>query len=49
MWWLNSVKGELVDDKGTKFANDEIGEMAIATESLVNGLKATTVFCREYW
>jgi len=37
-------KGELVDDKGTKFANDEIGEMAIATESLVNGLKATTVF-----
>ncbi|GHN01256.1 hypothetical protein WSM22_27450 [Cytophagales bacterium WSM2-2] len=37
-------KGELVDDKRTKFANDEIGEMAVATDSLVNGLKATTVF-----
>ena len=37
-------RGELVDDKNTKFSNDEIGEMAIATDSLVNGLKATTVF-----
>jgi PAS domain S-box-containing protein len=37
-------RGELVEDKGTKFGNDEIGEMALATESLVSGLKATTVF-----
>ncbi|MBS1488736.1 MAG: PAS domain S-box protein [Bacteroidetes bacterium] len=37
-------RGELVDDKKTKFSNDEIGEMAIATDSLVNGLKATTLF-----
>ncbi|MBS1920782.1 MAG: GAF domain-containing protein, partial [Bacteroidetes bacterium] len=37
-------RGELVDDKKTKFSNDEIGEMAVATDSLVNGLKATTLF-----
>src|SRR6478736_812212 len=37
-------RGELVDDKSTKFSNDEIGEMALATDSLVSGLKATTVF-----
>lgn len=37
-------RGELVEDKGTKFSNDEIGEMALATDSLVTGLKATTVF-----
>jgi PAS domain S-box-containing protein len=37
-------RGELVEDKNTKFSNDEIGEMAVATDSLVNGLKATTVF-----
>lgn len=37
-------RGELVEDKNTKFSNDEIGEMAIATDSLVNGLKATTLF-----
>jgi PAS domain S-box-containing protein len=37
-------RGELVEDKGAKFGNDEIGEMALATESLVSGLKATTVF-----
>jgi PAS domain S-box-containing protein len=36
--------GELVEDKGTKFGNDEIGEMAIAMDNLVNGLKATTLF-----
>jgi PAS domain S-box-containing protein len=36
--------GELVEDQGRKFGNDEIGEMAVATENLVNGLKATTVF-----
>lgn len=37
-------KGELVEDQGKKFGNDEIGEMAVATENLVSGLKATTGF-----
>jgi PAS domain S-box-containing protein len=38
-------RGELVDEKKrTKFSNDEIGEMAVATENLVSGLKATTLF-----
>lgn len=38
-------KGELVEeDKNRKYSTDEIGEMAIATNKLVNGLKATSVF-----
>jgi PAS domain S-box-containing protein len=37
-------RGELVEDKGRIFSNDEIGEMAFATDNLVNGLKATTGF-----
>lgn len=37
-------RGELVEDKRTKFGNDEIGEMAAAMDTLVNGLKATTSF-----
>ena len=37
-------KGELVEDQNKKFSNDEIGEMAIATDNLVSGLKATTSF-----
>ncbi|MFN7492948.1 MAG: GAF domain-containing protein [Cyclobacteriaceae bacterium] len=37
-------RGELVEDKKRAFSNDEIGEMAVATENLVNGLKATTTF-----
>jgi CHASE3 domain sensor protein len=37
-------RGELVEDKKKAFSNDEIGEMAVATDNLVNGLKATTVF-----
>lgn len=37
-------RGELVEDKKTQFSNDEIGEMAMATDSLVTGLKATTAF-----
>jgi PAS domain S-box-containing protein len=42
---LKLGKGELVDeDKSRKYASDEIGEMAIATNALVNGLKATSVF-----
>ncbi len=36
--------GELVEDKKTKFNNDEIGDMAVAMDNLVNGLKATTLF-----
>jgi PAS domain S-box-containing protein len=37
-------RGELVEDKGRKFSNDEIGEMAVAMENLVTGLKGTTTF-----
>jgi PAS domain S-box-containing protein len=37
-------RGELVEDKNTKFSNDEIGEMASAMDNLVSGLKATTYF-----
>ncbi len=37
-------RGELVEDKKKKFSNDEIGEMAVATDNLVSGLKATTSF-----
>ncbi|MFZ5972721.1 MAG: PAS domain S-box protein [Bacteroidota bacterium] len=37
-------KGELVEDQNKKFSNDEIGEMALATDNLVAGLKATTQF-----
>ena len=37
-------RGELVEDKNTKFNNDEIGEMATAMDNLVNGLKGTTLF-----
>lgn len=36
--------GELVEEKQAKFSNDEIGDMAIAMDNLVNGLKATTLF-----
>lgn len=37
-------RGELVEDKQAKFSNDEIGEMAIAMDNLVSGLKSTTNF-----
>lgn len=37
-------RGELVEDKKKNFSNDEIGEMALATDNLVNGLKGTTAF-----
>jgi hypothetical protein len=37
-------KGELVEDQKKKFSKDEIGEMAVAMDSLVSGLKATTHF-----
>ncbi len=37
-------RGELVDEKRKNFSNDEIGEMAVATDNLVSGLKATTGF-----
>jgi len=41
---LKLGRGELVEEKGRNFSNDEIGEMAVATENLVNGLKATSQF-----
>jgi PAS domain S-box-containing protein len=37
-------RGELVEEKGKKFSNDEIGEMAVATDNLVTGLKETSLF-----
>jgi PAS domain S-box-containing protein len=37
-------KGELVEEKRAKFNNDEIGDMAMAMDNLVNGLKGTTLF-----
>jgi PAS domain S-box-containing protein len=37
-------RGELVEEKASSFSNDEIGEMVVATENLVNGLKATSKF-----
>jgi PAS domain S-box-containing protein len=37
-------RGELVEEKRAKFNNDEIGDMAVAMDKLVNGLKATTSF-----
>jgi PAS domain S-box-containing protein len=37
-------RGELVEEKGSNFSNDEIGEMALATDSLVSGLRATSQF-----
>ncbi|MEM6361940.1 MAG: GAF domain-containing protein [Bacteroidota bacterium] len=37
-------KGELVDDQGRKFSRDEIGEMAEAMDSLIQGLRSTTIF-----
>jgi PAS domain S-box-containing protein len=37
-------RGELVEEKKAKFNNDEIGDMAVAMDNLVNGLKATTLF-----
>lgn len=42
---LRLGRGELVEeDKNRKYSSDEIGEMAIATNKLVNGLRATSVF-----
>jgi PAS domain S-box-containing protein len=40
-------RGELPEDKNRKFSNDEIGEMAMAVESLVNGLKSTSYFAED--
>jgi PAS domain S-box-containing protein len=41
---LKLGRGELVEEKGSNFSNDEIGEMALATDNLVNGLRATSQF-----
>jgi PAS domain S-box-containing protein len=37
-------RGELVEEKQAKFSNDEIGEMAVAMDNLVTGLKSTSLF-----
>jgi PAS domain S-box-containing protein len=37
-------RGELVEEKQAKFNNDEIGDMALAMDNLVNGLRGTTSF-----
>ena len=41
---LKLGKGELVDDQGRKFNNDEIGEMSVAMDNLIKGLRSTTIF-----
>jgi PAS domain-containing protein len=47
--FINSIisklgKGELPTDEKMKFTNDEVGEMADAVMTLVNGLKSTSYF-----
>src|SRR5687768_7040983 len=37
-------RGELVEEKQGSFSNDEIGEMAVAMDNLVAGLKGTSLF-----
>jgi PAS domain S-box-containing protein len=37
-------RGELVEEKQAKFSDDEIGEMAVAMDNLVTGLKNTSLF-----
>ena len=37
-------RGELVEEKQAKFNDDEIGEMAVAMDNLVTGLKDTSLF-----
>ncbi|MFA0961833.1 GAF domain-containing protein [Roseivirga sp. BDSF3-8] len=37
-------KGELPDKRNTKASNDEIGEMAVAVDALVDGLRSTSSF-----
>jgi PAS domain S-box-containing protein len=37
-------RGELVEDKQANVSNDEIGEMAMAMDNLVTGLKSTSLF-----
>ena len=40
-------RGELVEEVQHHFGNDEIGEMALAMENLVSGLKQTTQFAEK--
>jgi hypothetical protein len=41
-------RGELVDDDKMRiFSNDEIGEMVVATDNLVTGLKGTSAFAEK--
>ena len=44
---LKLGRGELPEDAEQRFGNDEIGEMALAVESLVNGLKSTSFFAED--
>jgi PAS domain S-box-containing protein len=37
-------RGELVEEKQGNFSNDEIGEMSVAMDNLVSGLKGTSLF-----
>ncbi|MBL0744918.1 GAF domain-containing protein [Chryseolinea lacunae] len=37
-------RGELVEEKQAQFTNDEIGDMAVAMDNLVTGLKGTSLF-----
>src|SRR5690606_16892523 len=37
-------RGELVEEKQARASNDEIGEMAVAMDNLVSGLKSTSLF-----
>ena len=37
-------RGELVEEKQGTLSNDEIGEMAVAMDNLVAGLKGTSLF-----
>lgn len=36
--------GELPEDQGKSFGNDEIGEMKVAVDTLVSGLRSTSLF-----
>ncbi|MEM7548099.1 MAG: GAF domain-containing protein [Bacteroidota bacterium] len=44
---LKLSSGELPEEKDRKFGNDEIGEMAVAVDKLVNGLKSTSYFAED--
>lgn len=41
---LQLSKGQLMDKQDRKFSKDEMGEMALAIDELILGLKSTTIF-----